>query len=307
MKEKVDYEWYRQNIDKWFFNLDKAVIKALELYKEKGLPKIDIKEFKRPLIVGSGNAIETGKILFNEVDAVFANESTYEHELKTKKVDTAILISASGKKDAPGIGKKLKELKINRRLFTCNKEAPAKKYFEKKDVYTFLSLPEPYTYNTSTYMGMILSKTKEDPKKILKFIKEKVEPKIPKDLGKKSSYTLLVDKQHSLITPMLETKFIELFARRFGRDVFTKQYAEKHATDVVKTPKELFISIGYENKKLGENKLTIPLPKNADYASMMAVGYYLCGKIQQQKPQLFKQHLVNWAEKKEKTPLVKYN
>jgi hypothetical protein len=304
--EEKSYDWYRESIDEWFFGLDEAVINALNLYIKQGLPKMNLGNFSRPLVAGSGNAIETGKILFDGTDAVFATESTYEQAMETHDIDGAVLISASGRKDAPSIAEKLKEKGIKRKLLTCNPEAPAAEFFNEKDVYVFPSLPEPYTYNTSTYMGMILSKTKEDPQEILQHIKKQADKKITKTLGKKTSYTLLVDKKHSLITPMLQTKFIELFARRFGRDVFTKQYAEAHATDVVKTPGELYVSFGYENKKLGENRLTIPLPKDADYGAMMAVGYYFCGKLQEQKKPYFKEYLVSWAEERGRKPLVSY-
>lgn len=294
-------------IDKWFFNLDKAVINALELFIKEGLPKLDLGNFKRPLVIGSGNAIETGKILFNDVDAVFANESTYEQALKIyKDIDGAVLISASGKKDAPPIAEKLKQIGMKRKLLTCNPNAPATEFFDKKDVFLFPSLPEPYTYNTSTYGGMILAKTKEDPKKILEFIKTKVDKAIPSCIGEHSSYTLLVEKEFNLICPMLQTKFIELFGRRFGRDIFTKQFAEVHATDIVPTPEELFISFGYDNKMLGEERLTIPLPKNADYGAMMLISYYTIGKLQAAKEPFFKENIVSWGKKRGHEPLVKY-
>ena len=45
----------------------------------------------------------------------------------------------------------------------------------KYDEYVFPKQREPYTYNTSTYLGMILGRTKEDPKKIETFIKNKVD------------------------------------------------------------------------------------------------------------------------------------
>ncbi|MFA4960871.1 MAG: hypothetical protein WC548_04385 [Candidatus Pacearchaeota archaeon] len=294
-------------IDSWFLNLDKAVINALEFFMEKGLPKLDLGNFKRPLVIGSGNAIETGKILFSDVDAVFANESNYEHALKVyKNIDGAILISASGKKDAPQIGERLKKFKLKKRFLTCNPDAPAARYFDKKDIYVFPSLPEFYTYNTSTYMGMIIAKTKEDPKKILEFIKTKVDKAMPKYIGKKKAYTFLVDKDHALIIPMLQTKFIELFGRKFGRDVFTRQYAEVHAIDVVPTTDELFVSFGYKNEKLGEERLTIPLPQNANYGTIMAIGYYVIGKIQAGKKSYFKDNLENWAKKKGREVVVRY-
>jgi hypothetical protein len=295
------------DIEKWFINLDKAVINALELFIKEGLPKLNLGNFRRPLVIGSGNAIETGKILFKDFDAVYANESTYVHALEVyKDIDGAILISASGKKDAPPIGEKLKSLGIKRQFITCNPQAPASEFFDKKDIFVFPSIPEPYTYNTSTYGGMILAKTKEDPKKILNFIKKEIDHAVPDCIGEHSSYTLLLEKDFSLICPMLQTKFIELFGRRFGRDVFTREYAEVHATDVVPTPEELFLSFGYENAKLGEDRLKIPLPKNADYGSVMLIAYYVIGKIQAAKESYFKDNLIKWGERKGREPLVKY-
>jgi hypothetical protein len=292
------------DINEWFLNLDKAVIDALSLYIKEGLPNLNLGNFKRPLVVGSGNAIETGKILFCDSDAVFANESTYEQALKVyKDIDGAILISASGEKDAPPIAKKLKEKNINRKFLTCNPKAPAKEFFNSEDVFVFPSIPEPYTYNTSTYMGMILANTKENPKEILEAIRK---INIPNNIGEYKAFTLLVKKEHNLINPMLQTKFIELFGRRFGRDVFTKEYAEVHATDIVPTNKELFISFGYENEKLGKERLNIPLPNNANYGTIMAIGYYTIGKIQSDKPPVFKKNLENWAKNRGKQALVRY-
>jgi hypothetical protein len=307
MGEKIDYRWYRKNIDQWFFGLDKAVRDALSLYSSQGLPTLNLGNFKRPLVLGSGNAIETGKILFDGTDAVFATESNYEQTLQTyKDLDGAVLISASGEKDAPPIGQALERAGLDRRFLTCNPYATASKFFDKKDVFIFPSLPEPYTYNTSTYLGMILARTREDPKKILRHIDDEVDSILPADLGKRKAFTLLLEKQHNLMLPMLQTKFIELFGRQFGRDVFTRQYAEVHATDVVKTPRELFVSFGYDNEKLGKDRLKVPLPTDCSYGAIMAVGYYFVGKIQAQKKPFFKKNVIDWAKGRGRSPLVKY-
>ena len=55
--------------------------------------------------------------------------------------------------------------KIATILFTTNKDAPAKKFVKKTLV--FPKQREPYTYNTTTYLSMILASTKETTKKIL--------------------------------------------------------------------------------------------------------------------------------------------
>jgi hypothetical protein len=306
MKKGIDYSYYEKNKDKWFFNLDKAVINALNLFAEKGLPDIDLGDFKRPLVVGSGNAFETGKILFSGRDAVFATESSYQEILqKIKSIDGAILISASGEKDAPGIAAALQKKGLPRRFLTCNPNASAKKYFKKDEIFEFPSIPEPYTYNTSTYMGMILAKTREDPKKILEFIQKELDP-LMHPMEEYSGFVLLVNKKFELINKMLETKFIELFGRNLGKDVFTRDYAEMHATDIVQGAKELTLSFGYENKKVGKPGMFLPLTKDADYGAMMAAGYYFIGKIQEYKPAWFKDNIVQWCQGREKSPLVDY-
>jgi hypothetical protein len=95
---------------------------------------------------------------------------------------------------------------------------------------------------------------------------------------------------------MLTTKFVELFARRFARDVFTWEQS-KHATTVVETPGELFISFGRENETFGKDRLDIPLPRKATIATMLAVGYYVIGKIQTQKPAWFKKGIESFAQR----------
>ena len=52
-------------------DLDVAVLGALELFQKEKLPRIEI-SYKRPLVVGSGNAEATGRIIFEDTDAVFA-------------------------------------------------------------------------------------------------------------------------------------------------------------------------------------------------------------------------------------------
>jgi len=77
--------------------LDVAVLGALELFQKEKLPELNTKKYKRPLVVGSGNAEATGRIIFEDTDAVFASESNFESKLKhIPDIDGVILISASG-------------------------------------------------------------------------------------------------------------------------------------------------------------------------------------------------------------------
>lgn len=288
-------------------DLDQCVIKALELFADPKtkLPKVDFGRFRRPLIVGSGNAAATGRIMFADLDAVFADESTYESRLHAvPDVDGVVIVSASGGKHAPIIAKALRALgkTIPVILFTCNKNAEAKNAVDEMIVFPWN--PEPYTYNTSTYMGMILSKTREDPQAILKHIKKSVDPALHEfgvHFAGFDAYFLLVPEQCDLVRPMLSTKFVELFGRQVARDVFTKAQA-MHATTLVPCDTELFLSFGEKNTWWGEPKrrLHIPLPPKAGHAAMMAIGYYVIGKIQAQKVPFFKMNAEAYCKDAEK-------
>jgi len=281
---------------KKLIDLDECVLRALELFSKTTVPALKI-TFKHPLVVGSGNAAVTGKILFQDRDAVFADEGTYVQKLKTiKRIDGAVLISASGGKHAPIIAKDLRKRKIKTVLLTNNKNAAAAEYADK--VYVFPKQPEPYTYNTSTYMGMILAKTKEDPKKILKFL-QKFKKKIPHHLHNYTAFFLIVPSEFDLLREMFVTKFNELFGAKVSGRVCTPEQT-KHAKTVVPSDRELFISFGYKNKLFGKHRLNLPLPPHAYYAAMMAAGYYVIGHIQKQHPPYFKENIERYVKETSK-------
>lgn len=280
-------------------DLDVCVVNALKLFIREGLPSLSLGNFSRPLVVGSGNAAATGRILLQDRDAVFADESTYETALDAvESIDGAVLISASGRKHAPIIAEQLKKRKLETRLLTCNPDAPAKEHVDPDKVFVFPHQPEPYTYNTSTYMSMILAKTKEDPQGILDHIENVVNQSLSTltmPLRDFDAFYFIVPDRFDGIRQMLTTKFVELFSRRIAKDVFTSEQA-KHATTLVPTERELFVSLGYRNELWGQHRLNIPLPGNADYGAIMAVGYYVIGKIQAAKPPWFKENVARYCE-----------
>lgn len=274
-------------------DLDVCVINALDLFIKEKLPAMKI-NFKRPLVVGSGNAAATGRIVFDSTDAVFADEGNYLHKLKTKKgIDGCILISASGGKHAPIIAKELKKRGLPIILFTNNKDAPAKEFVNQ--IYIFPKNPEPYTYNTSTYLSMILSTSKEDPEKIKELIKK---VKVP-NLKKYDSYYMIVPEEFDLAREMFATKFDELFGSKITGRVFTPEQT-KHAKTVVPSDKELFISIGYDNKLFGTKRLNFDLPKKSGYGTLIALGYYIIGNIQKQNEPYFKKNIVSYTKRASK-------
>jgi len=279
-------------------DLDTVVLGALELFAEAALPKVDVSMYKRPLVVGSGNAEATGRIIFEKADAIFASESTYKEKLQEiPAIDGVVLISASGEKHAPIIAHASGKLGKHVTLITSSRGSSASTELDHEhpyDEYVFPKNREPYTYNTSTYMAMILGSSGEDPQEVHDFITDVVDKVVLPNFNDFNSYYLIVPARFNGIIRMLQVKFIELFGRTVARDVETAEYVA-HATTVVPGD-ELFISFGTEKEKnttwgKETRRLHIPLPENADYAMMMAVSYYIIGKIQKARPQLFKENI----------------
>jgi hypothetical protein len=280
-------------------NLDVCVLGALELFSVVKLPKIKM-PYKMPLVVGSGNAEATGRIIFEGGGGIFASESNFEGKLKNVKgIDGVVLVSASGGKHGPIIAKVSKKYGKHVTLITNTLGSMAGKELDRKhkyDEFVFPDQREPYTYNTSTYMGMILGKTRENPEKIKKFIEQRVNKiKLP-DFKKYKKYYLIVPAKFSGIVRMLNVKFIELFGREIARDVETSEYV-RHATTIIPSKRELFISFGEKNNTWGKDRLFIPLPKSVDYGAMMAVAYYIIGKIQGRQEHYFKKNISAYTEK----------
>lgn len=280
-------------------DLDVAVLGALELFQKEPLPKLNLDVYKHPLVVGSGNAEATGQIIFQNFDAVFASESNFENKLKNNNVDGVILISASGEKHAPVIARVAKQYRKHVTLITNTPNSLASKELDHQhnyDEYNFPKNREPYTYNTSTYLGMILGSTGEDPADIYNFIRTNIIYLNFPDLSKYNKFYLIVPPQFSEIIRMLQVKFIELFGRNIARDIETSEYVP-HATTVAPSD-ELFIGLGFDNQIWGkpEQRFNVPLPKKAGYGAMMAVGYYLIAQIQKQHPPYFKDHITFYTQ-----------
>lgn len=279
-------------------NLDTVVLGALELFQSTTLPRLDI-HFNRPLVVGSGNAEATGRIIFANSDAIFASESDYQSKLeKIADIDGVVLISASGGKHAPIIARQVIAMGKPIALISNTPNSPASQELGRDSAsqeYIFPKNREPYTYNTSTYMGMILGNTGEDPAAIYKFLQEQTATITYPDFAKYDKYYLIVPPEFSGIIRMLQIKFIELFGRNIARDIETSEYV-RHATTVAPAD-ELFISFGEPNTTWGkpENRLHIPLPEGSDYGSMMAVGYYVVSQIQKAYPHYFKDNIESYT------------
>ena len=285
-------------------DLDVAVMGGLELFQNTPLPKMELGVYQRPLVVGSGNAEAAGRIVFQDLDAVFASESSYEDKLKhIPGIDGVVLVSASGEKHAPIIARTAKQYGKHVTLITNTPQSSASRELDHQhayDEYIFPKNREPYTYNTSTYMGMIMGASGEDPSAIAQFVKDRVASVAFPDFAQFDKFFLVVPPKFSDIARMLEVKFIELFGRRMARDVETSEYM-RHATTVVPSD-ELFISFGLKDAPWGapQQRLSIPLPDGAGYAAMMAVGYWVIGQIQKKHPPYFKENLAAYTQEASK-------
>lgn len=191
-------------------SLSTVVLAALELFTKEGLPKISFPKFKRPIIAGSGNAKVTSQILFSNSDAIFVDENNYKNACK-RNPDGAIVFSASGNKHAPIIAKYFLSNKIDTFLVTCNENSDGFKLLGEDKCIITSKNREPYTYNTSTYLGWILAKTREDPKLILDFINKKVKKSIPNNFNQYTGFLLITPNEFADVNLLFETKFIELF------------------------------------------------------------------------------------------------
>lgn len=278
--------------------LDIAVMGALELFAAEKPPRFDI-PFKTPLVVGSGNALATGKVLFADTQAVFATESSVAQVLsKRRDIDGAVLISASGGKHAVGIAALLKERGIKTHLLTTTTNSAASASIEDEAVTIFPKNREPYTYNTSTYLGMILSKTGEDAAAIQAFIESTTVPLLDRDFAAYDAVTIIVPAAFEPATGMFRTKFDELFGPFITGRVFTAEEV-KHAKTVVTSKKECFIGIGVQNDWYGvpENRITLPLPADARFGALFAIGYCAIGMIQAKHIPYFANNIVQYAER----------
>jgi hypothetical protein len=279
-------------------NLDVVVLGALELFSDTKVPTLDFSHFKKPLVLGSVNAYMTAQIVFSDTHAVFADEGSYLHTYtQTEGVDGVVIFSASGSKHAVAMVENFLQEKLEVHLVTNTPGSPAGNMLAEECVHVFPKNREPYTYNTSTYLSTILGKTGEDAEAIKEFISTVVEPKLLRNFGDYNAYTLLIPAEFGHARAMLRTKFDELFGPYINGRVFTSEEV-KHAKTVVTSGDELFISFGVDNEYYGlpKNRLQVPLPPNTQYGALLAISYFVVGKIQAAHPPYFKQGIEKYTQ-----------
>ncbi len=281
-----------------FSDLASVVLSSLELHtRQRSSRPAGLPTGSGVLVVASGNAVPTGRIIFGQ-SARVCNEGEYVAALEETEFDSAVVISASGTKHAPIIIERLMASDLKPYLMTCKADSPAAELLRGSGcgdrVFVTPSEPEPITYNTSTYLGMILASTEENPEEIRRHIVDEVEPRLA-GIGDHEAYYLIVRPEFNIQREMFVTKFDELFGGRVAGRCYTTEQT-LHAKTVVPWDRELFISFGCDNQRFGSQsqRLEVPLRKGAGFAEMLAIGYFVIGYIQRHKPQWFKQHATEY-------------
>lgn len=278
--------------------LDETVLAALDFFSKKKPAKLKLKSFSFPIVVGSGNAYNTAQLLFSRQKAIIASESNfktilkiYQELIKKRVIKEAIIISASGEKDSIWETKLAKKHHLQTILMTCSANSTAAKLADQ--VFVYDKLPEPYTYNVSTYLGMLLSAGGERADDIKKYIKSFK----AFNFKKYQAFSFILPDELAAIAPMLEIKRDELFGPNLPLRAFSFGQA-RHAKFVHPTAKELVISLG-ENHYFGEKKsrLEINIPKNMGPGLAMAVTYYLVGQIQKSQAPYFQRNIAKFCQK----------
>ncbi len=279
-------------------NLDKSVLVALDFFSQNRPPQLDLENFSLPIVIGSGNAYNTGTILFSDKAAVFADESNFKKMIESYKpvidkglMRQAIVISASGEKDSVWEVELAKKYGLETTLLTCSADSSATKLADK--VVAYGKIAEPYTYNVSTYLGMILSATRENAEEIKNFI-QKLE--LPENYSAYESFAFVLPDRFASICPMLDIKKSELFGPHISIRAFPQGHA-RHAKFVIPSEKELVISIGTKNECFGhkDHRWDVEFPENGSFGTMLCLTYFLVGKIQESKPPYFKENIENYC------------
>jgi hypothetical protein len=273
------------------------VLGALERFSGAALMSLSL-PYGRPLVLGSGNAYVAAQIIFANVAATYGDESSYAALLEqSERFDAVVVMSASGAKHAVLMCQHAVETGLPVHLVTNTTAPLAAAYVRPENVHVYPKNREPYTYNTSTYLGPVLASTKEQVSDIATYVTSVVEPRLLRNFGNYSAFTFLLPTRVMHLRAMLSTKFDELFGPHINGRFFTPEEA-MHAKTVVNSGDELFISFGCNNTTFGltKNRLEIPVPPEAGYGAMMAASYFVVGKIQIAHPPYFAQSIVGYAQ-----------
>jgi hypothetical protein len=214
--------------------------------------------------------------------------------------DGLYIISASGGKHAIMLAQKGVASGLPTYLVTTNEHSPAAAIVGHDRTLVYPHIREPYTYNTSTYLSMLFGMKQESAEHILSFIEKHVEPAIPENVGEFNAFLITVPPKFKTIRKMLETKFDELFGPYIAGRAYTIEEV-KHAKTVITNEQQCFIHFG-DTTTLGSpgGRVTIPLPQDCGPAALIAIGYYVVGRIQRAHHPYYKEHIKTYVKEASK-------
>jgi len=280
-------------------NLDESVLATLDFFQTQPTRRHAWGKSSLCFVVGSVNAYHTGRLLFAGRQIILADEGNflellkiYQPLIKNKNITEAFVISASGEKDSIWEIKAAQKAGLKTTLITCDQNSRGA--ILANNVIVSQKFPEPYSYNYSTYLGMILSQTGEDVKAIKKFLQKL---KIPASFKKHNYFTFILPDKFKAIVDMLKVKDDEMFGPYSSLRAFSEGSA-RHAKFICESKQELVISFG-KNIYFGlpGHRWDIKLPSNSNFAFILSLSYYLAGRIQAQRPPYFKRGIKKYCLK----------
>jgi len=280
-------------------NLNETVLAALDFFIKNKPPRLNFQKSAVYLAVGSAGASHACRLVFAGTDCFFGDESnfrqvlkTYQPFIKNKTIKEAFIVSSSGEKDSLWQIKAAQKAGLKTTLLTCRADSSGAKLADRRII--FGKIAEPYSYNSSTYLGMCLSVTKENPVVIKNFLKNL---RAPKNFKKYSFFSFILPDNFKPIVDMLNTKDDEIFGPYSSLRAYTEGEA-RHAKFICQSDKELVISF-LPNRYFGlsKNRWKIKLPAKADSGLILCLSYYLAGLIQATKPPYFKRDIGNYCLK----------
>lgn len=271
-------------------DLDEVVMGTLAYLEGISLDSFSVSAHRRPLVVGSGNAVSAAQLLFRNTDAMVVEEGEFESYCARGIYDSVYVVSASGSKHAIDITEKSLKSNLPTYLITSTDHSPAARMLDPDHVFLFPHIREPYTYNTSTYLGMIMGQERTSPERIRFFIENQVAPALP-SFGLYRAFLFSLPPEFAPLRRMFETKFHELFGPHLVGQAFTTEEV-KHAKTVVTSIDQCFISFGVENRYGAPGfRFTVPVPSDVTAGELLAVGYFIIGAIQKAHRPYFKEHI----------------
>jgi len=278
--------------------LSEVVIDALQFHAGSTSPSLNLNQNESLFVFGSGNALPTGKVIFANYPAIFSDETNFKETIRkfpnTKK---CVVVSASGEKHAPIMIDFLLNKSYDVHLITCSRRSSSADITPRKNVFFCDFIDEPYTYNVSTYIGMMRFVDNMNLLSLSNYLSSEI-AQFANYLEKSKSYYFILPDQMSAIAQMVVTKLDEIFGSTLCGRCYTLSQTV-HAKTVISNTDELFISLGLNNNVIGTNKLNIPMKDYWSYIGFVSVAYYIVGCIQKFKGQKFFEYIESYKNQHE--------